>query len=142
MKKMTFAMTLMALNSIHVSAETKTPCVAITALNSAFIEAALNSSDLQPQDQNMVSVALDRNGIRATVTFFYASGRKLQFDAEQQCSDGTVVAKLKAPNFVCKKYVDCMPSDGLGENDHDRYCSKEYFDWAEKNCGGKPSIVY
>jgi hypothetical protein len=76
------------------------------------------------------------------VTFFYADGRKLVFDAEQQCNSGKVVAKLKASTFVCRQYVDCMPSAGPGAEEAHQYCSQEYFDWAEKNCGGKPSVLY
>lgn len=40
--------------------------------------------------------------------------------------------------YVCKKIVDCMPSDNT---DNLIYCTDEYFTWAKKNCSTQPFMV-
>jgi hypothetical protein len=48
----------------------------------------------------------------------------------------SVAAQKPANQFVCQKdWIDCMPPA------MSPYCSQEYSDWAEKNCGGRPMIA-
>ncbi len=114
------------------------PCMTLRHSDSGFLIAALRNETAVQLD-GIASVSIDRRAANeATVRIALQNGKSLRLQVRQQCSTG-ILESVVVQSYVCKKTVDCMPSN---DSEQQRYCSDEYVKWAQKNCESKPEVLY
>lgn len=118
------------------------PCVVPGHTNKQLFNAVLA---YLPDNSDAYAIEVKwETAFKATAQVTSKSKKQRALLIEQNCFSGEmhVVGENNNPkNFVCQgEWINCSPSF-TPDPEKQKYCSQEYSDWAEANCGGKPMVA-
>jgi len=118
------------------------PCVVPGHTNKQLFNTVL---DYLPDELEASAISVKwETAFKATAQVVFEDKKQRVLLIEQDCADGRmrVVGENNNPKkFVCQNiWINCSPSFKPNA-EKQKYCSQEYSDWAEVNCGGMPAVV-